>query len=300
MGAHAKKPCSICGRPIGVGVLVRHEVACLATIRHLLLGHESDMQTVCGLHVERWQIVSRRANVTCKRCLRAHLQPVAMFPLVYLPAVPIASNVEAGTDPANADTTDIAATEQETVDAAPSPPPSVRPEAPLQAAPEPRSAPGEALPPEREADASEPPRVAGEVGQEAGHTSADAAALVAHIQENISRMQEAADARAKDVLDAQVLALEADREAHPDAPHPDEEVRNRSAYVFRRLRANFGFENLPWHHSTIYWWAASTAAGADWVAAEVDYWDGRLARFDAAVRSTRARLARNEEIDEDD
>lgn len=99
--------------------------------------------------------------------------------------------------------------------------------------------------------------------------------LLARMREGISRLLEEAAARNATTLDGiHMRALEA--EGPIDAPHPDERWRFRSRKVFERLREHGMAFSAPWHHREIWFWAASTSEGVDWIEREVRYWESRV------------------------
>ncbi len=130
-------------------------------------------------------------------------------------------------------------------------------------------------------------------------TAGVADAVLDTMYASLSRLQANAEAARAEEIEAQQKALEEDRDAHPDAPHPDEKVRERSRRVWRALRDGFGFEHLPWHHKEKYWYYASSARGADELEEEVAHWERRHARFEGQKRSTQQRLANNVDVEDD-
>ena len=109
--------------------------------------------------------------------------------------------------------------------------------------------------------------------------------------------------RAEDARVAELSATISGERAHPDAPHPDTRWRARSRYVFRRMVSELYLHVAPWHHHEVWVWAASCAAGAEWIEREVCYWEKRLVREEArrrAIRDERLQLPPGEPVDDDD
>lgn len=106
---------------------------------------------------------------------------------------------------------------------------------------------------------------------------------------------------ARVVRDMEMAAEISGERAHPDAPHPDPRWRARSRYVFRRMVSDLYLHVAPWHHHEIWTWAASCAAGTDWVEREVTHWERRVAREEARRRAMRDEfLQLGEPVDEYD
>jgi len=93
--------------------------------------------------------------------------------------------------------------------------------------------------------------------------------------------------RARVLREAELAAEISGERAHPDAPHPDPRWRARSRHVFRRMVSELYLHVAPWHHHEIWTWAASHAAGTDWVEREVAHWERRVAREEARRRAIR-------------
>lgn len=96
--------------------------------------------------------------------------------------------------------------------------------------------------------------------------------LLDRLYADIRRMVEEANERRR--LDEEKQMM--DETLHPDAPHANPEWRRRSRVVWYRMRRELHLENAPWHHREIYSWAASTAAGVDWLEREIGYWEARV------------------------
>lgn len=116
---------------------------------------------------------------------------------------------------------------------------------------------------------------------------------------NIRMLRERAENSRTSELEAEISGAR----KRPDAPHPDRQWRMRSRRVFQRMVAEMYLHVAPWHHHEIWTWAASTAAGTDWVESEVRYWENRLAREEAKRRAIREQLLLlplGEPVDDDD
>lgn len=117
---------------------------------------------------------------------------------------------------------------------------------------------------------------------------------------NIVAMKKRAELARSKEIDAAICGAS----KHPDAPHPDPRWRARSRIVFQKMAAELWLHVAPWHHHEIWIWAASTAAGCEWIEREVTYWENRCAREEARRRalleSLRLKLLGEEPIDDDD
>lgn len=111
------------------------------------------------------------------------------------------------------------------------------------------------------------------------------AQLMEEMRNGIARMHDEAAAREKERI-AQELS---DLVVHPDAPHPNAVWRERSRKVYRRMREHLCCENAPWHHREIWEWAASTAAGVEYLEREIEYWERRTTNSIARQRFHRER-----------
>lgn len=97
--------------------------------------------------------------------------------------------------------------------------------------------------------------------------------LLEEMRRGIARLHEEAAAREQARLEREM----SDLVRHPDAPHPNAVWRERSRKVYRRMREHLCCENAPWHHREIWEWAATTAAGIEYLEREIEYWERRTA-----------------------
>jgi hypothetical protein len=93
------------------------------------------------------------------------------------------------------------------------------------------------------------------------------------LRENIDALKARRQRQAFDDADALFDAVLSGRAEHPDAPHPDPQWRLRSRRAFERARVVMGVWHLPWHHRETWLWAASIAAGVDWIECAVVTWE---------------------------
>lgn len=114
--------------------------------------------------------------------------------------------------------------------------------------------------------------------------------LLSRLYDQISELHVERSQRAAGALDELHGRVLSGREKHPDAPHPDEQIRLHSRRLFERLRAERMVFSLPWHHVDTWLWAASCSDGVDWIEREIAYWEKHLATWHRRKKKILERL----------
>lgn len=76
-----------------------------------------------------------------------------------------------------------------------------------------------------------------------------------------------------------------------EAPHPEERWRFRSRRVFERLTEHKLVWSLPWHHREIWFWAARTSEGVEWIEKEVRHWEKHVERHERELEVRKRKKA---------